>query len=79
MATSADFVIENKSPCILRSNVEPEGQNFPLAPGEQVSVYGQDVAIRFSLGDDGVSILSLWPSFGEFRVEKDGVNLFDTL
>ena len=76
---SNHFDIENTSAVVLVLYVEPEGQDFRLAPGEKVCVYGHDVTVRFSLGNDGTTTLSLWTRYGDFRVEKGGVNLLDTV
>ena len=64
-------------------NVEPEGAFFPLDRGRKVFVVDASetlpVTLRFSRGEHGESILSIWPGDGDVRVEKDGVNLLDTL
>ena len=83
MASVSRFVIENDSLVALVLNVEPEGAFFPLDRGRKVFVVDASetlpVTLRFSRGEHGESILSIWPGDGDVRVEKDGVNLLDTL
>ena len=83
MAGSSRFVVENDSLEALVLNVEPEGAFFPLDRGCKVFVFDafviHPVTLKFSRGEHGESILSIWPGDGAVRVEKDGVNLLDTL
>ena len=83
MAHHNEFVIANdlSSPLIL--NIEPEGAFFPLARGEEVSVFEEytaaPVTVKFTNSDTGAPILSIWPGDGEVTVKKDGINVLDVL
>lgn len=81
MAHSNHFLIRNDSPTPLTLNIEPEGAFVLLQKGEEVSVFEEfkkaPVSLRWTVADQGGSIVSLWPGDGEIRVEKDGIDVFE--
>jgi hypothetical protein len=83
MAHHTRFVIRNDLSRPVTLNLEPEGAFFPLAKGEEVSVFDAftvaPVTIKLASSDEGDPIVSIWPGDGEIRVEKDGKDLFDLI
>ena len=77
------FSIRNDLAGSLTLNIEPEGAFFPLASGEEVTVFDafaiRPVAIKLSNSESGDPIVSIWPGDGEVRVEKGGVDVFDLI
>lgn len=75
------FVIRNDLGEPLSLNIEPEGALFPLASGDEVSVFdghaSQPVTVKLSRSEEGGLVASIWPGDGEVRVEKDGVDVLD--
>ena len=76
------FMIHNdlSGPVVL--NIEPESVQFPLASGDQVTVWDtferEPVTLQLE-SDKGDTIISVWPGDGQVRVEKDGVDVFDLI
>lgn len=75
------FVIRNDLAERLTLNIEPEGELFPLASGDEVSVIdvfaSQPVTLKLSKSEEGGLVVSIWPGDGEVRVERDGVDVLD--
>jgi hypothetical protein len=83
MAHHNHFVIRNDLSQSLTLNIEPEGAFIPLGQGEEVSVIDvfttAPVTVKLANSDKGDPIVSLWPSDGAVRVEKNGVDVFDLI
>jgi hypothetical protein len=83
MPTESSFVIRNDCSTPLLINVEPEGVFVPLRQGEQVCVkdrfFHEPVTLRISSSGNGANIISVWPGDGDVCVEKEGVDVLESL
>jgi hypothetical protein len=81
MSHHSRFIIQNDLSGLIVVNVEPESIQVPLASGEKVMVEDrfekEPVTIKVE-ADKGDTIISLWPGDGKVRVEKDGLDVFES-
>lgn len=82
MPNQSRFVIQNDTETPFIVNVEPECAHVALAAGDKLTVTdrfeNQPLTLKIE-SDDGDTIISIWPGDGEVRVEKDGIDVLESI
>ncbi len=83
MAAQTSITIRNSLSNPVLVYIEPEGAEYSLGVGEDISVLSvcstSPAVIELSESENGTSFISIWPGDGDLKVEKDGINLFDLM